>query len=292
MSAKSASASQDRSNSSSVRAVAPARLQRQDRLPGRLLRPGPRESSGLFAEALRHPRVVGTAAALADRRHGRVGPADTGPDDGVLRQRHQQDGRRHLLALQLPRQALAIPALVDLAQADDERLVEAQPAGQPLRHLAVAGEALGHQSREREQAAGDQRRHAIRRLAGARLPQIAHGHAQHLGRPTWIDCWRSRAGAPARHRTARPWRRCRRCSRCSAAAPDSRRRAACRRRGRAPRPDASPPRTSKAPTPAAAPCPGPWRSTARPSTRPGGPRSRVFASAAAFPTFPPSRSGW
>ena len=76
------------------------------------------------AEALRQPRLVGAAAALADGGHGRLGAADPVPDDGVLRQRHQHDRRRNLVALQLAWQALPVPAFVDLAQADDQRVAK------------------------------------------------------------------------------------------------------------------------------------------------------------------------
>ena len=50
-----------------------------------------------------------------------------------------------------------------------------------------AGKALGHQPREREQAAGDKRRHAQGRLARGRLPHVAQGDVQHLGWTTRID---------------------------------------------------------------------------------------------------------
>src|SRR5207302_2380208 len=97
----------------------------QDRLPGRLLVQARQDGRSLFTQALRNPGVVGAAAALTDRRHGGIRSADTVPDDGVLCQRHQQDGWSNLLALQPPRLALSVPPLVELAQADDERLGKA-----------------------------------------------------------------------------------------------------------------------------------------------------------------------
>ena len=60
----------------------------------------PARMVGRFAETLRHRGVVGAAAAFADRRHRRVGSADTVPDDRVLSERHQQHRRRDLLALE------------------------------------------------------------------------------------------------------------------------------------------------------------------------------------------------
>ncbi len=52
------------------------------------------------------------------------------------------------------RLALAIPALVQLAEAHDQRPGQAEPPGQQLRDLAVPGEALVGQLRQGEQSTG------------------------------------------------------------------------------------------------------------------------------------------
>jgi hypothetical protein len=51
----------------------------------------------------------------------------------------------------------------------------------------MAGKAVGHHSRQRQQAAGNERCHAMGRIASARLPHVAHGHAKHRRRLTCID---------------------------------------------------------------------------------------------------------
>ena len=60
--------------------------------------------------------------------------------DGVLRQRHHPDGKLHGIALQAPRQSMAVPALIELAEIFADLFRQADPLRDPLRHLAVAGE--------------------------------------------------------------------------------------------------------------------------------------------------------
>ena len=55
--------------------------------------------------------------------------------DGVLCQGHDEDGGRDGFAFQAVRRAFAIPAFVELAQAINNVVIEAQPLG----YLAVSG---------------------------------------------------------------------------------------------------------------------------------------------------------
>ncbi len=85
------------------------------------------------------------------------------------------------------RLTLAVPALVQLAQALDERIGEAESPGQPLRHFAVPGEALLGQLRKGEQSTRDDGFHSRWRLVRVRLPYEANSQIHHLGDVARID---------------------------------------------------------------------------------------------------------
>jgi hypothetical protein len=94
----------------------------------------------------------------------------------ILRQGHEQDGRRHRLAPQSVRETFAIPALVELTQRVDEGCAEAQPFGQPLCDFAVPAELLLHELGQAEHAAHQGARHVQGRCAGVGLAHETNRH--------------------------------------------------------------------------------------------------------------------
>jgi len=60
--------------------------------------------------------------------------------DGVLRKRHQPDGKLHRFAGKTARQSFSVPALVDLTEVFTDLLRQADPFGDPLCNFAVTGQ--------------------------------------------------------------------------------------------------------------------------------------------------------
>lgn len=93
--------------------------------------------------------VAGVAAWVAFAEpDGGPGEEVTLTRGGVLRQRDEADGGQDGLAARAPRQALAVPALVDLAQVAPHRLAQPQALAEALGDLAVGGQHRpGHRGR-------------------------------------------------------------------------------------------------------------------------------------------------
>ena len=152
------------------------------------------------------------AAALAQQRRGGRPAGDPVVQDEFLRQHH--DARRRQDALAADRRyALTVPARVELAEPGDEALVEAEPAAQALRHLAVAGEDVAGELAGARQAAQHRLRGGQRERIGMRGAHTLHQRGRRLAAPAPCRAAPSRAAARARRRRWSPSRRSRHCSR-------------------------------------------------------------------------------
>ncbi len=92
------------------------------------------------AKDIDQERSIGAAPALAGGMQRGLQPTQAMEQNHVLCQRDHQHGGGNGFALDVPRHALAIPALVQLTQPIDDVPVKAQAFGQTLRHLTVTDE--------------------------------------------------------------------------------------------------------------------------------------------------------
>jgi len=85
-------------------------------------------------------RSIGTTLAFPCGVQRSIQPAQAMEQDHVLRERDHKHGWSNGFPLDVPRQALSIPALIQLTQPVDDVPVKAQSFCKTLRHLAMTDE--------------------------------------------------------------------------------------------------------------------------------------------------------
>ena len=128
--------------------------------------PMPSISAAALAETRsRQIRFVWAIGATGDDFGHRLDADGIAERDGILRQRDQAHGRQDILAAQPTRQALAVPAFVDLPEIAPDLLGQAKPLADPLRDLAMRRQ---HRASHRERLRQRRPRSPARCASGSR----------------------------------------------------------------------------------------------------------------------------
>ena len=83
--------------------------------------------------------LIAATGALGDHPLHNREPMVVVQRDGILRHRHNPDGKFYRIARETPRQSFSIPAFVDLTEIFSGRLRQTDTFRDPLRDLAMPG---------------------------------------------------------------------------------------------------------------------------------------------------------